>query len=138
MATRTHLQWLDKMVGGGIHNLPDFTSTGIAVSLLDQTDSGDIVNTFIDYDEIDTNVVFSTNLAFASSTAGVTTLSAPTTMGSVSGDAADFLTAWADSGTPATSTLIITWDSATSGLPVTPNSGDIILTWGSNIFATLA
>jgi hypothetical protein len=34
--------------------------------------------------------------------------------------------------------LLITWDSASTGLPVTPNGGDITATWGSNILVTLS
>ena len=139
MATITHLDWLDGMLGNPTHSVVDLNGDDIDMSLLDETDSGTIDNTFVDYDEIDTNVVHSTDIAgFTSITGGVVTMTAASTFSAVSGDAADFLTVWKNSGSPATSPLILTWDSATSGIPVTPNSGDIIATWGSNVLVTLA
>jgi len=139
LATITHLDWLDGMLGNPTHTVVDLNGDDIDISLLDETDSGTIDNTFVDYDEIDTNVVHSTDIAgFASITGGVVTLTAASTFSAVTGDAADFLTVWKNSGTPATSPLILTWDSATAGIPVTPNTGDIIATWGSNILVTLA
>jgi len=139
MATITHLDWLDGMLGNPTHSVVDLNGDDIDMSLLDETDSGTITASFVDYDEIDTNVVHSTDIAgFTSITGGVVTMSAASTFSAVSGDAADFLTVWKNSGSPATSPLILTWDSATSGIPVTPNSGDIIATWGSNVLVTLA
>ena len=62
---------------------------------------------------------------------------ADTTFSSVSGDAADYLTLWKNSGTPATSPLAVTWDSATTGLPVTPNGGDITVQWAAGGILTI-
>jgi len=47
---------------------------------------------------------------------------------SVSGDECEALVLYKDTGTPATSPLIAYIDTAT-GLPVTPNGGDITVTW---------
>ena len=138
MATITHLQWLDAMLGGGVHPLSDLLSDTIGVSLLDEADSGTILNTFVDYAEVNAAVVvYSTTITVSSTTAGVATLSAPTTMSAVSGDVSEFVTVFSGT-TAATSPLILTWDSASAGLPVTPNSGDIIATWGSNTLVTLS
>ena len=139
MATITHLQWLDAMLGGGVHPVPDLlTAATIGVSLLDEADSGTITASFVDYAEVNAAVVvYTTKLTVSSTTAGVATLSAPTTMSAVSGDVSEFVTVFSGT-TAATSALILTWDSASGGLPVTPNSGDIIATWGSNILVTLA
>ena len=54
--------------------------------------------------------------------AGVTTFTA------VTGDPCEALVIWKDTGTEATSALIGYIDVAT-GLPVTPNGGDITITW---------
>lgn len=52
----------------------------------------------------------------------------------VSGSSAEAIIIYEDTGTPGTSHLIAYIDSAT-GLPVTPNGGDITITWnGSGIF----
>lgn len=50
------------------------------------------------------------------------------TFSSVSGDESEALIIWKDTGSHATSPLICYIDSAT-GLPVTPNGGDINVTW---------
>lgn len=139
MATIKHLDWLDGMLGDPTHSVVDFNGDNIDASLLDQTDSGTITSAFVDYDEVDTPTVVATaDVTVAAITDGVVTLSGAVTFTSVTGDAADYLTVWKNSGTPATSPLIITWDSATTGLPVTPNGGNITATWSANVLVTLA
>ena len=139
MATIVHTDWLDGMLGNPTHSVIDFNTDNIDASLLDETDSGTITASFVDYDEVDTATVVATdNVAVTSITGGVVTLTGAVTFTSVTGDAADFLSVWKNSGTPATSPLAITWDSATTGLPVTPNGGDITATWGSSILVTLS
>jgi hypothetical protein len=138
VATIVHLDWLDGMLGDPTHNVVDLNTDDIDASLLDQTDSGTITNASVDYDEVDAATVVATaETTISAITNGVVTISA-VTFTAVTGDAADYLTVWKNTGTPATSTLIITWDSATTGLPVTPNGGDITATWGSNTLVTLA
>lgn len=57
------------------------------------------------------------------------------TFNAVTGTSAEALVLFVDSGTPATDYLIAYIDTAT-GLPVTPNSGDITVTWNaSGIFS---
>lgn len=139
MATIVHLDWLDGMLGDPTHSVVDLNTDNIDASLLDETDSGTITSSFVDYDEVDGATVVATgNVPAITITNGVVTVASALTFGTVSGDAADFLTVWKNSGTPATSPLIITWDSATTGLPVTPNGGDIVVTWGASTLVTLA
>jgi len=139
MATIKHLDWLDGMLGNPTHTTVDLNADNIDASLLDQTDAGTITSSYVDYDEVDTATVVATgDLTISSITAGVVTLSGALTFSTVTGDAADYLTVFKNSGTPATSPLIITWDSASTGLPVTPNGGDIVATWGTNILVTLS
>lgn len=111
----------------------DFDADNIDVSLLDATDSTTITASYIDYDEVDApTVVATTDLATITiGIVGTGVLDADdTTFTAVAGpDAADYLVLWKNSGTPASSPLAITWDSATTGLPVTPNGGDIVVTW---------
>lgn len=62
---------------------------------------------------------------------------ADTTFTAVSGDVSEAVVLYKHTGTEATSTLIAYIDTAT-GLPVTPNGGDITVTWSngaSKIFA---
>jgi hypothetical protein len=137
MATVKHTEWLTSMLGNATHSFIDLNTDNIDMSLLDQTDSGTIDATDVDYDDIDTPTVVATG-DITVTVSGATASSTGLTFTSVTGDAADYLTAWKNSGTPSTSPLIITWDSATTGLPVTPNGGNIAVTFSGNTFATLA
>jgi len=135
MTTITHDDFRDGTLGKPDASVStiDFDTDNIDLSLLDATDSGTITAAFIDYDEVNAAVVVATG-DLASITIGVLgtgVLDSTTThtFGSVSGDAADYLVLWKNSGTPSSSPLAITWDSATTGIPVTPNGGDIIVTW---------
>lgn len=123
----------------GAGSFVDFDTDDIDVSLLDQTDSGTITAAFDVYDDVDAPTVVATaETTISSLTGGVVTLSGAVTFTSVTGDQAEYLTVWKNSGTPSSSPLIITWDSASTGLPVTPNGGNIVATWGSNILVSLA
>lgn len=57
----------------------------------------------------------------------------------VTGDQSEALIVYIDTGTAATSRLMLFIDTASSGLPVTPNSGNINVTWdnGANKIASL-
>jgi len=52
------------------------------------------------------------------------------TFSAVTGDVSEYLIGWKDTTVEATSPLIYCIDTAT-GLPVTPNGGDITVTWDS-------
>lgn len=59
---------------------------------------------------------------------------ADTTFTALTGDQVESLILFKDTGSEATSKLIAMWDTAT-GLPLTPNGGDVIIQWnGSGIF----
>ena len=139
MATIVHTDWLNGMLGAPTHSVIDFNTDNIDASLLDATDSGTITAANVDYDEVDgATVVATADVSVSGISGGVVSLTGAVTFSEVTGDAADYLTVFKNSGTPATSPLIITWDSASTGLPVTPNGGDITATWGSNTLVTLA
>lgn len=72
-------------------------------------------------------VVRSSALASKSYTGGVFN-AANVTFPAVTGSAVNYIVLYVDSGTDATSRLIAVIDTAT-GLPVTPNGGDITITW---------
>ncbi len=59
------------------------------------------------------------------------------TFPSVSGDQSEALIYWKNTGTPGTSPLLVFVDTATSGLPVLPNSGDINVVISASGIATL-
>ena len=78
-------------------------------------------------------VATSGNLASKTTTGGQFD-AADVTFSSVTGDVSEALVIYKDTGDAATSPLIAYIDSAT-GLPVTPNGGDITITWDTYIFA---
>lgn len=55
------------------------------------------------------------------------------TFPSVSGATAEAIVIYIDTGSSATSRLVAYLDTGYTGLPVTPNSGDINVTWGTGI-----
>lgn len=59
------------------------------------------------------------------------------TFSAVTGDQSELLLYWKNTGTAATSPLLILVDTATSGLPVLPNSGDINVVHNASGIATL-
>ncbi len=88
------------------------------------------------YDDL-TGVVGSESGAFASKTFtdGVFD-AADIVFSAVTGSAAEAIVIFLDTGTPSTDKLILFVDSAT-GLPVTPNGGDINVTWHASGIAAL-
>lgn len=139
MATIVHTDWLNGMLGNPTHSVIDVVADDMDAALLDATDSGTITSSFVDYDEVDAATVVATaEIPAGTIVAGVWDIGAAITFSTVTGDAADYFTIHKNSGSPATSPLMITWDSASTGLPVTPNGGDITATFTGNDVVTLA
>lgn len=57
---------------------------------------------------------------------------ADVTFSAVSGDQCEALIIFIDTGTPSTSRLVAYIDTGVTGLPVTPNGGDIAVTWNAS------
>jgi hypothetical protein len=57
---------------------------------------------------------------------------ADVTFAAVSGDPCEAIIIFLDTGTPATSRLVAFLDTGVTGLPVTPNGGDIAITWNAS------
>jgi len=74
--------------------------------------------------------VANATLAGKSTSAGVADAN-DTVFSAVSGDQSEALILVKDTGVEATSNLIAYIDTASAGLPVTPNGGDITVTWDS-------
>ena len=87
------------------------------------------------YDDL-SGVVGTESGAFGSKTFTNGTFdAADITFTAVTGSTAEAIVLFADTGNAATDAFICFIDSAASGLPVTPNGGDINVTWaGSGIF----
>ena len=90
-----------------------------------------------DYTDLAGAVVGAESGLFTSKTiTGGVANAADVTFSAVTGATVEAIVVFYDSGTAATDTLICYIDSASSGLPVTPNGTDITVTWNaSGIFA---
>jgi hypothetical protein len=107
----------------------DWSADNIKIVLVDAADyTVDITNhEFLSDVAAGARVATSGNLASKTSTAG-TADAADVTLTAVTGDPSEALIIYKDTGVAATSPLIAYIDTAT-GLPVTPNGGDITVTW---------
>jgi hypothetical protein len=61
---------------------------------------------------------------------------ADTVFTALTGDASESLILFKDTGTEATSDLIVRWDTAT-GLPLTPNGADVTVVWAAGGIITI-
>lgn len=109
----------------------DWDANNIKLVLIDEAD--DTVDLAVD-DNLDdragaARVATSGNFASKTTTAGVAD-AADVTLSAVTGDVSESIDIYKDSGVESTSRLICNIDTAT-GLPVTPNGGDITVTWDS-------
>ncbi len=108
-----------------------WSSDNIKIMLIDEAD--DTIDLAADEDLADRAggaiVATSGNLASKTTTDGVAD-AADVTFSAVTGDESESIDCYLDSGSAATSTLIFNVDTAT-GLPVTPNGGDITIVWDS-------
>ena len=143
MATVVHNNFRNAQLGtpGGSTTTVDFDADDIRCTLLDATDSGTIDATDSNFGDINTGsegTDYHTGSAMGSKTVGslgtgVFDSGADYTFSSVpASDEMDYLVLRKYDATPANSTLIVTWDSTTTGIPVTPNGGDIIVTWNAS------
>ena len=109
----------------------DWDTQDIRIILIDAADYTKNLGTddFLDDIAGAARVATSDALASKTITAGVAD-AADKTWSSVSGDVSEEIVGYYHTGTESTSALILNIDTAT-GLPVTPNGGDITVTWDS-------
>jgi hypothetical protein len=105
----------------------DWDANTIKVSLLSASYTFSQAHDF--FDDITGVVATSSALGSKTTTDGVAD-AADITFTAVTGSQVTQFIIWADTGTPATSRLLVYFDSATN-LPVTPNGGDITIQWSS-------
>jgi hypothetical protein len=117
--------------GGGVHGAVDWDADSIKISAVDHGTDTPAPTTDQDIADIVAGARIFTTTAIASVTIGVvangTVDHADKTQSAVSGASIESLVWWKDSGVESTSPLILFIDTAT-GLPVTPNGGDITIT----------
>lgn len=112
----------------------DWSNDTIKLLLVDAADYTVNISTHDFHNDVTSGGIVATSSAFGSktSTNGVAD-AADVTLTAVTGDPSECIIIYKDTGSSATSPLIAYIDTAT-GLPVTPNGGDITITWdnGSN------
>lgn len=120
------------------------STSGTAVDLADDTIKVALVDTGVYtfsaahdfFDDVSAGVVGTPQtLASKTVTSGVFD-AADVTFTAVTGNSVEALVIYKDTGTASTSPLIAYIDTVSSGLPVTPNGGNIVVSWNaSGIFA---
>jgi len=118
----------------GLSNI-DLNNGDVKVILVDTNDyTYSSSHQFLDDVAAGARVATSGNLSGKSVTDG-TFDADDVTFSTVSGDEAEALVIYIDTGVESTSRLVAYLDTNVTGLPVTPNGGNIIVTWdGSGIF----
>lgn len=121
----------DKGREGFLDGSIDWDTNTIKCVLIDTADYTVNLSTHDNLDDVAgaARVATSSALSGKSVTAGVADAN-DLTFSSVSGDSVEALIIYKDTGVESTSRLIAYIDTAT-GLPVTPNGGDITVTWDS-------
>ena len=118
------------------HGAVDWEADTLKAILIDAADDTIAVNTDADLADITAGAIVST-ATLASKTAVLATNTmtmdaADTTFAAVTGDQAEQIVIYKDSGTGSTSLLIVFFDTFSSGMPVTPNGGDIVAQWNAS------
>lgn len=128
---------------GGSSTTVDFDTDDIRCSLIDQAQSGALDATDGTYADVNGGTgAVAQGSAMGSKTvgtvsAGVFDSTVDYTFSSVTGAECEYLTLEKYNATDANSTVCVIWDTVTTGLPVTPNSGDITVTWAGGGILTI-
>ena len=129
MANSLYDKGRQKFLDGDI----SWTNDNIKIALLDTDEYTVDLSTHEFLSDIPgaARVAISGNLASKTSTAGVANAAA-VTLSTVSGARCEAVVIFKDSGNPTTSPLIAYIDTGT-GLPITPNGGDILINWDTGL-----
>lgn len=130
MADAFYVEMRNAMLGAPTHSVVDLNTDNTRIGLRDEGTTAINLTTQVDLADIVTAIVAeSANLG--TPTVGVVAAGVfdhdNVTFTAVSGASVESLDYWKETGTDSTSPLIMNIDSAT-GLPVTPNGGDITYT----------
>lgn len=113
----------------------DLDADTIKAVLIDHGTDTPVVATDDFYNDISAGIVGSLSSALASKTIGTVAAgvfdAADVTFAAVSGSSVESVNLLKDTGSTSTSNLIAYFDTGT-GLPVTPNGGDITVTWNAS------
>ena len=130
MADALYRNYKALLWGGGVHGAVDWDADTIRVALTDHGVATPLPATHQDYADISAGTIGTPHTLAAitiDSVAEGTVDAASPTFTAVTGASIESYTYYKDSGVAATSALMIYIDQAT-GLPLTPNGGDITIT----------
>lgn len=140
MANALYDNMKNLMLGGGTHTFVDLNADTIKVFLHDNADDTIVLATDQDLADVVAGAIVATatlgSLTVGTVAAGVFD-AADTTFTAVTGDQAEQLVLYKDSGVGSTSPLIGRFDTFGAGMPVTPNGGDIVVAWNASGIITL-
>lgn len=132
MANALYPKYKEVILGAGLN----LTSLNLKVVLVDTgAYTYSAAHQFLSDIAVGARIATSGNLASKTVTNG-TFDAADITITAVSGTTVEALVIYNDTGTASTSNLIAYMDTGVTGLPFTPNGGDVTITWNaSGIFA---
>lgn len=134
MANALYANYKDLILGGGTHTFPDLNTDTIKLALIDTGTY--TVNLATHQDHADLSGIVGTPGTLDSPTVGTVAAgtfdAADEVFTSVSGNSIEAYVIYKDSGVSATSALIAYFDTAASGLPVTPNGGNITVAFNAS------
>ena len=132
MANAIYPKWKEAILNGGSNVALSGTVRATLVDLADYNYNA--AHDFIDDVPVAARVATVTLVSGKSYTNGLFD-AADVTFSSVTGDPSEALIIWIDTTVEATSRLVAFFDTGVTGLPVTPNGGDINIAWNvSGIF----
>lgn len=138
MANALYRNYAHLLLGAGTHTLPDWDTNTIKADLIDAADYA--ANLATDQDHADVTpagIVASGTLANVAIATGFVDAD-DLTYTAVSGDESENVIIWQDTATETTSPLMCFFDTFASGMPVTPNGGDITVQWAAGGILALA
>lgn len=134
MANAIYPKYKESLISGGSN--VNLSSGTVKVAMVDTgTYTYSASHDF--YDDVSAAVIGTPQTIGSKTVTSGTFDGADVTFSSVSGSSVEALVIYVDTGTPGTSPLVAYIDTSVTGLPVTPNGGDISITWNASGIFTL-
>lgn len=134
MANAIYPKYKEALISGGSN--VNLSSGTVKVALVDTgTYTYSASHDF--YDDVSAAVVGTPQTIGSKTVTSGTFDGADVTFSAVSGSSVEALVIYVDSGSAATSPLVAYIDTSVTGLPVTPNGGDISIVWNASGIFTL-
>jgi len=134
MANAIYPKYKEALIGGGSN--VDLSAGTVKVALVD-TGTYTYSSSHDYYDDVSAAVVGTPQTIGSKSFTSGTFDGADVTFTAVSGSTVEALVIYVDSGSSATSPLVAYIDTSVTGLPITPNGGDISIAWNASGIFTL-